>query len=51
MNGISVTPQTIEGVSNNMYGASGYLFTESGEVYSHHDFDYVWDMYLSLIHI
>jgi len=42
---ISVTPQTIEGVASNVYGASGYLFTESGEVYSPYDFDYVWDMY------
>ena len=42
---INVTPRNIDDVSNNVYGASGYLITKSGEIYSPYDFDYVWDMY------
>ena len=45
MNAFEVTPQNIEKVMNNPYASSGYLFTESGEVYSPEDFDYVWEMY------
>ena len=40
-----VTPETIKDLTSNMYSYSGYIFTESGEVYSPSDFDNVWDMY------
>ena len=45
MNAINVNPQNIEELMNNVYAMSGYLFTESGEIYSPEDFDYVWEMY------
>lgn len=45
MNAIEVNPQNIGEVTNNVYAMSGYIFTESGELWSPEDFDYVWDMY------
>ena len=42
---IEVTPQNIKDVINNPYAMSGYILTESGEVWSPEDFNYVWDMY------
>ena len=45
INLFEVNPQNIEETTLNPYASSGFIFTESGEVYSPLDFDYVWDMY------
>jgi hypothetical protein len=42
---IEVTPQNIEETMNNPYAMNGYIFTESGEVWSPEDFDFVWRIY------